>query len=82
MTPMSPRASTSSMYLVTTYLGVRPGLLGKRQRGYVDAKGYETGDFQLLEVNDLAFVRRRFTLPRSSRFLERVGSGGFCTLVA
>ena len=49
---------------------------------YVDAKGDETGDFQLLEVDDLAFVRRRFTLPWSGRFLEGVSSGGFCALVA
>jgi len=69
------------MYIVTTYLGVRPGLLGKAQKRYVDAKGDETGDFQLLEVNDLAFVRRCFTLPWSGGFLEGVGSGGFCALV-
>lgn len=60
---------------------MRPGLPGKAQKRYVDAKGDETGDFQLLEVNDLAFVCGCFTLPWSGRFLEGVDSGGFCALM-
>ena len=49
---------------------------------YVDAKGDKIRNFQLLEVNNLAFIRRRFALPWSSWLLEGVSSRGFCTLVA
>jgi len=48
---------------------------------YINAKGNEAGDSQLLEVNELPFIRGGFTLPWSSRRLEGVGSRGFCTLV-
>jgi hypothetical protein len=70
------------MYLVMIYLEVRPALIGKTQGSYTDAKGDKTRDFQLLEVNNLPFIRRRFTLPWSSRLLEGVGSRGFCAFVA
>jgi len=70
------------MYLVMTCLEVRPALLGKAQKDYINAKGNETGDSQLLEVNELALIRGRFALPWSSRLLEGVGPGGFCTLMA
>jgi hypothetical protein len=82
MAPISPRASTSSMHLVMIYLEVRPALVGKTQEDYIDAKGDKTRDFQLLEVNDLAFIRRRLTLSWRSGLLEGVGSRGFCALVA
>jgi hypothetical protein len=45
MIPISPKASTSSMYLVMTYLEVRKEFLGGSKRIYIDAKGGETGDF-------------------------------------
>lgn len=80
--PMSPRASTSSMYLVMTCPEIRILFQVKAQKHYIDAEGYETGDFQLLEVDDLAFICGCFTLPWSSRFLEGVCSRGLCTLVA
>jgi len=80
--PMSPRASTSSMYLVMTYLWVRTELLGKVKRIHIDAKRHETRDLQFLKVNNLAFIRRRFAFSRDSRLLKGIGSRGFRALVA
>lgn len=70
------------MYLVMTYLEVRLRPLEKTQKHYINAEGDEAGDFQLLEVNDLAFICGRFSLPWDSGLLKGVNSGGFRALVA
>jgi hypothetical protein len=62
------------MYLVMTYLGVRTASLGKTPRIHIDAKRDKARDFQLLEMNNLASLPRRFTLPWGSGLLERIGS--------
>ena len=62
------------MYLVMTYLRVRTEPLGKMKRIHIYAKCDKTRDLQLLEVNNLAFIRRRFTFPWDSGLLKGIGS--------
>ena len=54
----------------------------KMNRIHIDAERDKTRDFQLLEVNNLAFIRRRFTFPWDSRLLKWISSRGFRALVA